>query len=109
MEGMALEYFYVYLMGSMSGTLYIGITNDLRRRVAEHKSGLNNGFTKRYECKRLLYYERFLEPTEAIKREKEIKGWLRNKKEALIHRRNPMWFDLASKWWLPIAKRYEHE
>lgn len=85
-------------MGSKSGTLYIGVTNNLERRVLEHKRKLNDGFTTKYACTRLLYYERFDFIDEAIKREKQLKRWRREKKELLIASMNPEWIDLGGFW-----------
>ena len=84
--------FYVYLLASRNRVLYVGITNDLDRRVAEHKVG---GFTSRYKVDRLVYVEHFEEVREAIAREKQIKGWSRRKKVALIEALNPEWEDWA--------------
>lgn len=107
MEG---NYYFVYILASMSGTLYIGVTNDLKRRLAEHHSKIHlKSFTARYDCKRLVYYERFLDISEAIAREKELKGWLRCKKVALIMSRNPGWRDIAMRWKLPVAVSYDQE
>ena len=92
---MYYKLYYVYIMGSMSGTLYIGVTNNLERRVLEHKSKLNDGFTKKYRCTRLLYFEHFDFIDEAIKREKQLKKWGREKKEWLIRGANPEWIDLS--------------
>jgi len=69
--------------------LYIGVTNNLRRRVIEHKSGLDKGFSKKYNCTHLIYYEEFRSINNAIKREKELKGWRRSRKDALIKSINP--------------------
>ena len=77
---------------------YTGVTNDLARRVNEHKRGLNDGFTKRYRITRLVYVEEFADIREAIAREKEIKGWLRTRKIRLVEARNPTWEDLAQGW-----------
>jgi putative endonuclease len=88
--------YYVYIMGSKSGTLYTGITNDLVRRVYEHKNKLVPGFTTRYNCSRLLYFEAGDSAEGAITREKQVKGWLRSKKIALIKTVNPKWEDLSS-------------
>ena len=85
------------MMGSANGrALYVGVTNDLRRRVLEHKSGEIDGFTKRYRCHALLYYEVHPDIRDAIAREKQIKGWLREKKERLIRSINPGRVDLAA-------------
>jgi len=82
-------------MASKSGTLYAGMTNSLDRRVFEHKQHLIPGFTAKYHCTRLVYFEEFSDPSDAIAREKQIKGWLRSKKIALIESVNPHWHDLA--------------
>jgi len=81
--------YYVYILASRRGVLYAGITNSLERRMAEHKSGEIPGFTKRYKANRLVYWEEYGDVTAAIVREKEIKGWTRAKKIALIKAQNP--------------------
>ena len=89
--------YWVYILASrIGGTLYIGITNDLARRVFEHRSGLVEGFTKRYQVSRLVYFERFDDPRSAIEREKRLKGWRRSWKITLIEASNPNWDDLYS-------------
>ncbi len=88
--------YFVYIMGSKSGTLYIGITSDLAKRVYEHKNKLVPGFTSRYNCTQLLYFEAGDSAEGAITREKQIKGWLRSKKIALIGTVNPKWNDLSA-------------
>jgi putative endonuclease len=90
--------YWVYIVGSRIGTLYIGMTNSIERRKWEHKSGKFEGFASKYHCDRLLYYERFDEVVLAINREKQLKGWVRRKKIALIEKVNPRWQDLAEKW-----------
>jgi len=92
------ERFWVYIIASKSGTLYTGITNSLDRRVYEHKQHLIHGFTEKYDCTRLVYFEEYSEPRCAIAREKQIKSWLRSKKIALIETMNPHWNDLAQNW-----------
>ncbi len=89
---------YVYIMASRSRTLYTGVTNNLERRVSQHKLKLVPGFTARYNISRLVYYERHGDIREAIRREKQIKGWLREKKIALITSLNPGWCDLSENW-----------
>jgi putative endonuclease len=89
--------FYVYIMASPRGTLYTGVTNDLYRRVSEHKEEKMEGFSKRYGCKRLVYYEQHQYIYNAIGREKEIKNLVREKKEELIKTVNPQWEDLSDK------------
>ena len=88
--------YYVYILANRAGSLYVGITNELERRVMEHRSGLISGFTHRYSIDRLAYFEDCGEIEEAIAREKEIKGWRRSKKIALIESINPRWEDLGS-------------
>jgi putative endonuclease len=87
--------YWVYIVGSDSGTLYIGVTNDLSNRVRQHKSGEFDGFAAKYGCNRLLYYEEYGEVLKAIAREKELKGWRRSRKIALIETMNIRWADLA--------------
>jgi putative endonuclease len=91
-------HFWVYIMASKSGTLYTGMTGSLDRCVFEHKHHLIPGFTTKYHCTRLIYFEEFSDPSNAIAREKQIKGWLRAKKIALIESMNPRWEDLAQHW-----------
>lgn len=93
-----MRVYYVYVLASDTGTLYVGVTNDLERRVSEHKLGLVKGFTKKYKVSRLLDYEEFSNIYEAIEREKEIKRWRRDKKIALVEEGNPGWIDLAKDW-----------
>ncbi len=81
-------------MASSSGTLYIGFTNDLLRRVSEHKEGKIKGFTKKYTCDKFIYYEQYNDVYVAMNREKEIKKWRREKKQDLIEKLNPHWNDL---------------
>jgi len=90
--------YFVYIMSSRSGTLYIGMTNSIYRRALQHKSGEIEGFASRYGCNRLVFYESFDDVHRAIGREKELKGWLRIKKIALIESKNPRWADLAETW-----------
>jgi putative endonuclease len=90
--------YWVYIVASRTGTLYIGMTNNIERRMWEHKSGEFEGFASKYHCNRLVYYESFDEVITAINREKQLKGWVRRKKIALIESINPRWEDLAEKW-----------
>ena len=87
--------YFVYILTNQSGTLYTGVTNDLKRRVYEHKHKLIKGFTKKYNITRLVYYEVIAGVRDAIRREKQIKSWGRRKKLALIQSMNPKWRDLA--------------
>ncbi len=91
--------YWVYIMVSESGTLYTGVTNDILRRVLEHKRKLAGGFTAKYGVDRLVYFEQADRPNEAIAREKQIKGWRRARKLALIRSANPKWEDLSDKWY----------
>ena len=86
---------FVYILASKSGVLYVGVTNRLRRRIIEHRLKLVAGFSARYNVTRLVYYQQFGDIRNAIAREKQIKGWLRAKKIALIESTNPRWKDLA--------------
>jgi putative endonuclease len=87
--------YYVYLLASEKyGTLYLGVTNDIVRRVYEHKSKTAAGFTKRYSVDKLVWFEIYDDPTSAIAREKELKKWRRDWKIRLIEESNPQWIDL---------------
>jgi putative endonuclease len=91
---------YVYMMGSASRrALYTGVTGPLYKRVWEHKNNLGGYFTSKYKCHRLVYYETFGDVNAAIAREKEIKGWCREKKNKLVNSMNPTWKDLAANWY----------
>jgi len=96
-----MQQYYVYIMTNRSDTLYTGVTNNLERRVYEHKHGLVEGFTKKYNLTMLVYYET-TDDVSAIAREKQIKGWLRSKKIALIESGNPQWRDLSEGWSPPL-------
>ena len=93
----------VYIVASLSGTLYIGMTNNLYVRVMQHKEGKIEGFTAAYKCDRLVYWESFDEVVKAINREKQLKGWRRSKKIALLEAMNPRWADLAEHWGAEMA------
>jgi len=95
--------YWVYIVGSLTGTLYIGMTNNIDRRIAEHKSREFEGFALKYHCDRLVYYESFDDVQNAIDREKQLKGWIRAKKIAVITSINPTGQDLAEKWGAPMA------
>ncbi len=90
--------YYIYIMTNRSRTFYVGITNNLEQRVYEHKQKLIDGFTKRYNISRLVYYEVFTDVRDAIAREKQVKDWRREKKIALIESLNPTWKDLSTEW-----------
>ena len=92
--------YFVYIMSNKPrGTLYVGVTNDLIRRIYQHKSGLIEGFTKKYELKNLVYYEGSGDILCAIQREKTIKKWRRYWKVSLIEKSNPRWEDLYANFW----------
>jgi putative endonuclease len=90
-----IPYYYVYLLSSLSGTLYVGLADNLRQRILEHKLGTYDGFTKRYGVNRLMYFETFRDSRAAELREKQIKKYRREKKIALFTKTNPQWKDLS--------------
>ena len=90
-----LKQYYVYIMSSYSRVIYTGVTNDLCRRVYEHKHKIHEGFTGKYNVNQLVYYEATSDIRSAIEREKQIKGYRREKKVALIEQMNPKWIDLS--------------
>ena len=88
--------YYVYIMSNFNNkVIYVGVTNDLKRRVYEHKSGTIEGFTQKYNVHKLVYFETTTEVEAALNREKQLKGWRRDKKNALIEKLNPEWVDLS--------------
>jgi putative endonuclease len=89
---------YIYILASRSGTLYIGVTNDLARRIYEHRHGLVPGFTSKYKIHYLLHVEEFADAGQAIAREKQLKGWTRKRKLALVESVNPTMKDLSVHW-----------
>ncbi len=93
------RWYYVYVMSDKSRRLYIGVTNDVHRRVYEYQHKLIEGFTSCYAFDMLVYYERFGRVTSAFAREKQLKGWLRSRKLELILRENPLWADLSAGWY----------
>ena len=86
--------YYVYIMASVNYVIYIGVTNDLIRRVEEHKNEVVDGFSQKYKTKKLVYYEYFNQINDAIRREKELKGWRREKKVKLVGSKNFKWEDI---------------
>ena len=90
--------YYVYILASAANTLYVGVTNDLPRRLDQHRHQLMPGFTSRYNIDRLVHYEETTDVRSAIAREKQIKAWGRSKKTALIGTSNLAWDDLSSAW-----------
>jgi putative endonuclease len=93
-----MKEYYVYIMANESQTLYIGITNDLQRRVFQHKRKTIDGFTRKYNITQLVYFESTPDVSAAVAREKQIKGLLRKKKIELIAVMNPLWKDLSEGW-----------
>jgi putative endonuclease len=94
--------YYTYITASRSRTLYIGITSNIERRMLQHKRKAFAGFTASYRCNRLVWFERYATPGEAIAREKQLKGWIRSKKPNLINQTNPAWIDLSEDWGKPL-------
>ncbi|MBW1860035.1 MAG: GIY-YIG nuclease family protein [Deltaproteobacteria bacterium] len=91
--------YYVYLLTNWNNhVMYVGMTNDLERRLYEHKNKLVKGFTEKYNLNKLVYFEKTQDVTAAIAREKEIKRWRREKKNQLVNQMNPTWKDLSSEW-----------
>src|SRR5579863_10142046 len=104
MTGVMREHrYFAYIVCSGSGTLYNGMTNSIYRRALQHKSGEIEGFASKHHCNRLVYYESFDDAQKAIGREKQLKGWTRAKKIALIESKNPRWEDLAEKFGAQMA------
>ncbi len=90
--------YYVYILTNTNDrVMYVGVTNDLRRRLHEHQNGLVAGFTRKYNVHKLVYFEHTTDVYGAIAREKEIKGWIRKKKNALVETMNPDWEDLSDR------------
>ncbi|HEX9302988.1 MAG TPA: GIY-YIG nuclease family protein [Thermoanaerobaculia bacterium] len=96
--------FFVYIMTNRPRTLYVGVTNNLERRLYEHRQRLVPGFTARYRIDKLVFFETTPSVLSAIEREKQIKSWRRSKKVALIERGNPLWKDLSSAWEAEIPR-----
>ncbi len=90
--------YYVYLVASRTHRLYIGMTSNLEQRMWQHKTKIFEGFSAQYNCNRLVWFECYGHPSAAIGREKQLKGWARSKKIALIERANPAWVDLSEDW-----------
>ncbi len=99
------QYFVYMLTNLWQSVLYTGVTNSLERRIWQHKNKAIPGFTKRYNCDRLVYFEIYEEIEQAIGREKQIKSWSRSKKDALIATTNPKWNDLAADWYSSDSSR----
>lgn len=90
--------YYTYIIASRTHVLYIGVTGNIERRMAEHKSSASESFAATYKCNRLVWFERYAAPRAAIARETQLKGWRRAKKIGLIERENPTWIDLSEDW-----------
>ncbi len=90
--------YYAYIVASRSLNFYVGMTNDMFVRIVQHREGRFDGYSKQYNCNRLVWFERFTYVEDAIAREKQVKGWPRAKKIALIRRENPTWVDLSEDW-----------
>ena len=94
-----MKHSYVYILTNWNNrVMYVGVTSDLYKRLYEHKAQLADGFTKRYNVHKLVYYEQTEDVNAAIAREKQIKGWLRKRKDQLVESMNPAWEDLSEKW-----------
>jgi putative endonuclease len=100
-----MRQYHVYILASHSRVLYVGITNDLQRRMAEHRSGAIPGFTRRYHVKALVYYDATADVMSAIVREKQLKRWPRRRKVRLIEAGNPEWRDLSADWFREDVER----
>ena len=96
--------YYVYMLASRSRTLYVGVTSDLARRMAEHRSAPPGSFTRRYRVQYLVHFETCSDVRSAIAREKQLKGWSRERKLQLIEQSNPFWLDLAADWGQPMVR-----
>src|SRR5215467_4884969 len=99
-----MRQYYVYILASHSGTLYVGVTNEIVKRLYYHRSAVE-GFVAKYHVHKLVYFETHSRPASAIAREKQIKGWVRRKKIDLIEAENPGWIDLAAGWLDEVADR----
>ena len=106
MNKMESQYYVYILTNKKNGTLYIGVTNDLERRLREHKNKVNEGFTKKYGLDRLVYFEKFQFIKEAIQREKNMKKWKRHWKIKRIQEENPEWKDLSKDWFVEQIPAY---
>ena len=94
--------YYTYIVASRSHNFYVGMTSNIEERVWQHKNGVFEGYSKKYNCNRLVWFERYPFVQSAIAREKQLKGWSRAKKIALIERENPAWVDLSEEWGRPV-------
>ncbi|HEV2646003.1 MAG TPA: GIY-YIG nuclease family protein [Acidobacteriaceae bacterium] len=101
-ELMEERMYYTYIVASRSHNFYIGMTSEIEIRIRQHKEGRFDGYSKKYNCNRLVWFERHPYVNDAIAREKQLKGWTRAKKIALIERQNPTWIDLSESWGQPM-------
>ena len=105
-----MKTYYTYILTNTSNsTIYIGVTNNIVRRMFEHKNHLVPGFTDRYNCTKLVYYQEFADINEAISREKSLKGKLRKKKIELIELNNPEWHDLSDGWGISVMSHEKQD
>lgn len=95
------DYYVYFLTNKTNEVLYVGFTNNIERRLAEHTESKTNGFSHKYRTFKLVYVEVFSNPNDAIAREKQIKNWRRSKKNFLIKQQNPEWLDLSQQWYQP--------
>jgi len=100
--GMEERMYYTYIVASRSHNFYVGVTSGIEVRVLQHKNGHFDGYSKKYNCNRLVWFERHPSILDAIAREKQLKGWSRAKKIVLIERDNPAWVDLSEEWGKPM-------
>jgi len=98
LAALTMPQYYVYILSSFTRTLYVGVTNNLQRRLYEHQQKQVPGFTAKYNVNRLVHYEVFTQVRDALAREKQIKSWSRRRKEQLIESTNPQWEDLSAAW-----------
>jgi putative endonuclease len=102
LSSMSEKLYYAYIVASRSHNLYVGMTGQIELRIQQHKEDRFDGYSSRYNCNRLVWFERFPYVDDAIAREKQLKGWSRAKKIALIERDNPAWTDLSEEWGKPV-------
>ena len=95
------DYYVYFLTNKTNEVLYIGVTNNLERRLYEHREGTADSFSKKYRTHKLVYFEAFSDPVNAITREKQLKRWRREKKDTLVKLQNPDWLDLSEEWYDP--------
>jgi putative endonuclease len=105
---MSEKLYYTYIVASRSHNFYVGVTSEIELRIQQHKEGWLEGYSKKFNCNRLVWFERHVYVEGAISREKQLKGWSRSKKICLIERENPAWIDLSEEWGKPIKHWKEH-